>query len=196
MDHHAKVEHPGGGHHEDMAEVRRAHTAELCTAELGEIRRLLDRAYAGSFSEDDWDHTIGGLHVLIVEDGELVGHVAVVQRRLLHRNRSVRAGYVEGLAVRRDRRRRGHAAAAMTEAERAIDRTYELGALSDGTGIEGFYQRRGWLAWAGPTFVLSPDGPQWTSGEDGTILVRRTPTSPELDLAAPLGCDWRTGDAW
>jgi hypothetical protein len=23
-----------------------------------------------------------------------------------------------------------------------------------------------------------------------------TPTSPPLDLSAPLGCDWRGGDVW
>jgi hypothetical protein len=26
--------------------------------------------------------------------------------------------------------------------------------------------------------------------------VWRTPTSPALDLSAPLGCDWRGGDVW
>jgi hypothetical protein len=28
------------------------------------------------------------------------------------------------------------------------------------------------------------------------VLVWRTPTSPALDLNAPLGCDWRDGDVW
>jgi len=120
----------------------------------------------------------------------------VVQRRLLHQDRAVRTGYVEALAVRGDRRRRGYAAAAMSEAEQVIDRAYELGALSDGTGIDGFYQRRGWRTWTGPTFVVGSDGPQWTPDEDGGVLVRRTPTSPALDLSAPLGCDWRAGDVW
>jgi aminoglycoside 2'-N-acetyltransferase I len=179
-----------------MAQLRRTHTAELSAAQLGEVRRLLDAAFAGRFGDDDWEHTLGGVHFLVLEQDELVGHVAVVQRRLVHRNRAVRTGYVEGLAVRGDRRRRGHAAAAMAEAERLIERAYDLGGLSDGTGIEGYYQRRGWLAWAGPTFVLGPDGPRWTPEEDGTVLLRRTPTSPELDLSAPLGCDWRPGDAW
>src|SRR5438093_5269319 len=162
-----------------MAQLRRAHTAELSTAELSEVRRLLDGAYAERFSDDDWDHTVGGVHVLVIEQGDLVGHVAVVQRRLLHSDRAVRAGYVEGLAVRGDRRRRGHAAAAMTEAERVIERAYDLGALSDGTGIEGYYQRRGWLAWAGPTFVLGPDGPRWTPEEAGPVLLRRPAAHPE-----------------
>jgi aminoglycoside 2'-N-acetyltransferase I len=179
-----------------MVELRTRHTAELSTAELGELRRLLDAAFGGRFTDADWDHALGGLHTLVLEQGELVGHVSVVQRQLLHQERSVRTGYVEALAVRGDRRRQGYAAAAMSEAERVIDRGYDLGALSDGTGIDGFYQRRGWRTWAGPTFVISPSGRQWTPDEDGGVLVRRTPTSPALDLSAPLGCEWRAGDVW
>ena len=187
---------PSGGDQGSVVELRIRHTAELSAAELRTVRRLLDDAYRESFTDADWDHTIGGLHTLVLEGGELVGHVAVVQRRLLHRDRSVRAGYVEALAVRSDRRRRGHAAAAMSRAEQVIEAAYDLGALSDGTGVDGFYQRRGWRTWAGPTFVISPNGILWTPDDDGGVLVRPTPTSPALDLAAPLGCEWRTGEVW
>ena len=179
-----------------MVELRTRRTAELSTAELGEIRRLLDDAFGARFTDSDWDHALGGLHTLVLEQGELVGHVSVVRRRLLHQDRSVRTGYVEALAIRGDRRRRGYAAAAMSEAERVIDRDDDLGALADGTGIDGFYQQRGWRTWAGPTFVTGPNGMQWTPEEDGGVLVWRTPTSPALDLSAPLGCDWRPGDVW
>ena len=178
------------------AELRTRHTADLSAAELAGIRRLLDDAFGARFTDDDWDHALGGLHTLVLEESELVGHVSVVQRRLLHQERSVRTGYVEGMAVRGDRRRRGYAAAAMGEAERVIDGAYELGALADGTGIEGFYQRRGWRTWTGPTFVVGPGGREWTTEVDGGVLVWRTPASPALDLDAPLGCDWRDGDVW
>jgi aminoglycoside 2'-N-acetyltransferase I len=179
-----------------MVELRSRHTAELSTAELREIRRPLDLAYGPSFTDDDWEHGLGGLHTVVLEQGELVGHVAVVHRQLLHADQPVRTGYVEALAVRGDRRRRGYAAAALSRAELALEAAYDLGALSNGTGIEGFYQRRGWLTWAGPTFVASSEGVRWTPDDDGGVLVRRTPTSPPLDLAAPLGCQWREGDVW
>jgi aminoglycoside 2'-N-acetyltransferase I len=65
---------------------------------------------------------------------------------LLHRSLAIRTGYVEALAVRRDHRRRGVASVAMSEAEQVSTAAYDVGALSDGTNIEGFYQRRGWLA--------------------------------------------------
>jgi aminoglycoside 2'-N-acetyltransferase I len=185
-----------GGRLSPTVEIRRRRTAELSSAGLHQVRELLDAAYGERFGDEDWEHALGGVHVLVLEDGSLVGHAAVVERRLLHQGRSIRTGYVEALAVRGDRRRRGYAAAAMRAVEELIDATEELGALSDGTGIAGFYQRRGWLTWAGPTFVDSPGGVVWTPDDDGGVLVWRTPTSPPLDLNAPLGCDWREGDVW
>jgi hypothetical protein len=44
--------------------LRRSTTAELSAVELRRLRRLLDEAYDGEFSEDDWRHCLGGLHVL------------------------------------------------------------------------------------------------------------------------------------
>jgi hypothetical protein len=35
-------------------------------------------------SDHDWDHALGGVHALVWEDGELIGHASVIQRRLLH----------------------------------------------------------------------------------------------------------------
>jgi aminoglycoside 2'-N-acetyltransferase I len=187
------------GRRSPTVEVQLRPTAELRADELRTARELLDDAYGERFGDEDWEHALGGTHVLVLEDGELVGHAAVVERRLLHQDRRIRTGYVEALGVRTDRRRRGYAAAAMGAVEEVIDATEDLGALADGTGIEGFYQRRGWLTWAGPTFVDSPGGEAgviWTPEDDGGVLVWRTPTSPPLDLAAPLGCDWREGDVW
>jgi aminoglycoside 2'-N-acetyltransferase I len=119
-----------------------------------------------------------------------------VQRRLLHHDVPIRTGYVEGLAVRGDRRRCGLASAAMSEAERVIVTGYDLGALSDGTNIEGFYQRRGWLSWRGPTSVVSPTGLRRTEEDDGGVLVFPTPSSPGLDIFQSIACDYRRGDVW
>jgi aminoglycoside 2'-N-acetyltransferase I len=184
------------GRRSPIVDVRLRRTAELSAAELREARELLDGAYGDRFDDGDWEHALGGVHALVLEDGALVGHGAVVERRLLHQGRWIRTGYVEALGVRGDRRRRGYAAAAMRAVEETIDATADLGALSDGTGIDGFYQRRGWLTWAGPTFVDTPEGVVWTPDDDGGVLVWRTPTSPPLDLTAALGCDWREGDVW
>jgi aminoglycoside 2'-N-acetyltransferase I len=178
-----------------MTRLRRVTTAELSDAELEAVRRLLFDAFGGRFEESDWEHTLGGVHVLASEDG-VVAHGAVVPRVLATGGRELRTGYVEGVATRSDRRGRGLATLVMREVGRVIEEGYELGALSDGTGIPGFYQRLGWEVWQGPTFAAGPDGPERTADEDGTVLVLRTPASADLDPTGSMTCDWRTGDVW
>ena len=75
-----------------------------------------------------------------------------------------------------------------------IRERFELGAL--GTGRHHFYERLGWLTWTGPAFVRTAEGTRRTPDEDGFILVLPTPASPQLDLAAPISCEWRPGDVW
>jgi aminoglycoside 2'-N-acetyltransferase I len=178
-----------------MSSVRTAHTADLGPATLRELRALLDEVFADEMTDEDWDHSIGGMHAIALDDdGAIVGHGSVVQRRLLHGDRALRTGYVEGVAVRAEARRRGHGAAIMTELERIIRGAYELGAL--GASDEGapLYTSRGWRRWDGPTYALSPDGVVRTADDDGDVYV--FPATAELDLTAPITCDWRAGDAW
>lgn len=177
-----------------MAEVRVAHTADIDAPTLAAARLLLDHAFGERFTDDDWDHALGGIHALVWEAGELVGHAALVQRRLLHRGRALRTGYVEGVGVRADRRGRGHAAAMMTALERVVRSAYDLGALSASEAGAGFYAARGWRRWQGPTSALTPSGVERTEEEDGSIYV--FPVTVPLDLSGALACDWRDGDVW
>src|ERR671933_2033379 len=103
------------------------HTADLWPGAVDEIRALLVEAFCGEIEETDVEHCLGGVHAIVREDGELVAHASVVMRRLLHGGRALRCGYVEGVAVRSDRRRRGHGAAVMEALERIIRGAYELG---------------------------------------------------------------------
>jgi aminoglycoside 2'-N-acetyltransferase I len=177
-----------------MTAVRLVHTADLSTAELGAVRALLLDAFDGDFSDADWEHALGGLHALVRSGGELVGHGSVVQRRLLHGGRALRAGYVEGVGVRADRRGRGLGAALMDPLERVIRAAYDLGALSASAAATGFYATRGWLRWPGPTAVLAPEGIRRTPEEDGGVYV--LPGVARLDPRGELACDWRPGDVW
>jgi aminoglycoside 2'-N-acetyltransferase I len=186
-----------------MPVLRTVHTCDLTPGERESVRALLDAAFAGDpageFTETDWSNTLGGMHTLALLGGTLVGHVAVVQRRLLLEGVGLRTGYVEGLAVAAVHRRRRIGSMLMGEAERVIEAAYELGALSDGTEITGFYGRRGWTRWDGPTAVLAPQGVHATPDDDGGIWVRSTPASPDLAplvAHAQLACDWRPGDVW
>jgi aminoglycoside 2'-N-acetyltransferase I len=145
-------------------------------------------------TEHDWEHALGGVHALAYEDGELVGHASVVQRRLLHAGRALRTGYVEGVAVRAARRRRGLGGALMAELERVIRGAYELGALGATDEAAALYAGRGWRQWQGPTFALTPEGVVRTTDEDDGVYV--LPVNVALDLSGPLTCDWRDGSAW
>ncbi len=178
-----------------MTELRTAHTAWLGLDEREAIRALLEDAFDGDVTDDDYEHALGGVHALVWEDNELIGHAAVVQRRLLHGGRALRAGYVEGVGVRADRRRRGHGAALMEAVERVVRLAYEVGALGATDHAAGFYAARGgWRLWEGPTSALTPTGVVRTEGEDGSIYV--LPGTAALDLSGGLTCDWRDGDLW
>src|SRR5262249_60938356 len=88
----------------------------------------------------------------------LIGHGSVIQRRLLHRGRALRAGYVEAVAVHPDRQREGHGAALMGALERVLRGAYDLGALGSTEEGAGFYTARGWQLWQGPSAALTPSG--------------------------------------
>ena len=95
-----------------MVRVTRAHTAELTSRDLAAARALLDGAFEDlppdeRFSDSDWEHSLGGQHVLVHEGDVLVGHGSLVQRRLLHDGHALRAGYVEAVATAVGHRRRG-----------------------------------------------------------------------------------------
>jgi aminoglycoside 2'-N-acetyltransferase I len=170
-----------------------AHTADLDPVALTAVRTLLDAAFDGDFTDADWDHTVGGMHVMAWAGDELAGHAAVVQRRLVHQGRALRAGYVEGVAVRADQRRRGVGAAVMAPLERIIRAAYDLGALSSSEMAVPFYEARGWRRWQGQTWALTPTGVTRTEDDDDGVYV--LPVAP-VDVTADLTCDWRDGDVW
>lgn len=179
-----------------MTDLRTVHTSDLSGDERTRIRELLDAAFDGGFDDTDWEHACGGMHAVVWEGPEPVAHASVVQRRLLHAGRALRVGYVEAVGVRPDRQGRGRGAAVMSEVERMIVSAYDLGALSTGDGIEGFYTARGWTCWLGRTLVMSPSGIEPTPDDDGSTLVYVPEGGPELDGAGDLACDWRDGDVW
>jgi aminoglycoside 2'-N-acetyltransferase I len=177
-----------------VGDLRTAHTADLEPATLAAARSLLDEVFAGEMTDLDWEHALGGIHALVWDGPDLIGHAAVVQRRLLHGGRALRAGYVEGVAVRGDRRRRGHGGALMGALERVIRGAYDLGGLGATDEAARFYAGRGWRRWEGPSSALTPTGIVPTPEEDGSIYVLTA--GVRLEYGAELTCDWREGDVW
>lgn len=173
-----------------MTTLRTAHTCDLDPTELRAARALMDEAFDGDFSDQDWDHGLGGVHALVHDDsGLLLAHGSVVQRRILHDGRSLRIGYVEAVAVRPDRQRRGLGGQVMGVLERVIDRAYVLGALSASDEGERLYLGRGWQRWKGAVGALGPRGVVPMPDEEPPFLW-----GADLDPAHELLIDWRDGD--
>jgi aminoglycoside 2'-N-acetyltransferase I len=169
-------------------------TAAAAPALREALRRLLDDAFDGDFSHDDWEHALGGWHAIVSEGERLLSHAAVVPRTLEIDGRPLNSGYVEGVATAPDRRGEGLGSLAMSELMDELRPRFALGALS--TDRQRFYQRLGWERWQGPTFVRDGVALRRTPEEDDGIMVLRFGSHCDLDLYAAITCEARTGDDW
>jgi aminoglycoside 2'-N-acetyltransferase I len=178
--------------------LRIAQTDELEPERIAELIALCEAAFEQPFASL-WEKVGPGVHVVAEVAGAPVAHAMIVDRAL-HLGGdtavTVDAAYVEHVATLPTARGEGHASAVMREIGRIIVEEYAIGALA--TSSRAFYERFGWLAWRGPTFVRSRDG-EWlrSAGSDGHVMVLPTPRTPAgLDLAAPIAAEWREGEPW
>jgi aminoglycoside 2'-N-acetyltransferase I len=178
----------------DVHTARLIHTSDLDKETRHSAYQLVTEAFAGDFTDEDWEHALGGMHAVIGHHGMLVAHGAVVQRRLVYQGRALRCGYVEAIAVHTDWRDQGLGHAVLDAVEQVIRGAYQLGALSTSASGERLYRSRGWAQWQGATSVLAPSGLTRTPDDDGTIFVLQVDES--LDVTSDLVCDWRDGDVW
>ncbi len=178
----------------DTPAVRLLASTAVSSELLGDIRRLLDEAFGGQFSDEDWEHTLGGWHVLVTDGDLLVAHAAVVPRRLEVAGVTFSTGYVEGVATAPGRQGQGLGTAAMAPATALVRDRFEFGALS--TERWTFYGRCGWERWQGPTFVRRGEQVVRTEDEDDGVMALRFGPSAAVDLTAPITCEARPGDDW
>lgn len=173
-----------------------AHTHALKPAMLDELRALLDGVFDGDFTDDDWEHGLGGVHAYIEDaDGRIVAHGSVVMRRVVHAGRAHRVGYVEGVGVRADRQRQGLGGRVMAALEEVIDGAYDFGALSASDDGALLYRSRGWQLWNGRIEAYGPAGVMRLPDEEGSTYLRPAAGRP-LPVAedGALLFDWRDGD--
>lgn len=174
--------------------LRAAHTYQLSSLELAEIRALMDDAFDGDFGDEDWDHSLGGIHALVRDGQGIAAHGSVIMRRVLHGGRSHRIGYIEALAVRADRRRQGLGSLVMAELEQVVDGAYEFGALSASDDGALLYRARGWQLWQGRVEALGPDGVVHLPDEEDSVFLRPAAGRALPQPSAALLFDWRDGD--
>jgi aminoglycoside 2'-N-acetyltransferase I len=182
-----------------VIEIVEAGTDEVPADLLRQARQLMDVAFGDdpeeAFGDDDWEHGLGGVHVLLVEHGVVLTHAALVERTLHAGERPLRTGYVEAVATRPDREGEGLGSRAMSRITDLVRSSYDLGAL--GTGRWSFYERLGWERWRGPTYVRTAAGAlERTEEDDDGVMVLRTGPTADLDLEGPLACEERPGDVW
>ncbi|MFE7774677.1 aminoglycoside 2'-N-acetyltransferase [Streptomyces sp. NPDC057445] len=175
--------------------LRTAHTHQLSEAGLADIRNMLDAAFCGDFSDEDWTHGLGGIHAFVRDRRGPAAHGSVIMRRVLHAGRSYRVGHVEAVAVRADRRREGLGGRVMLALETVIDQAYDFGTLSASDEGAGLYRSRGWRLWEGRIEALGPAGPVRLPGEEDSTYLRPAAGRELPDHGAgALLFDWRDGD--
>jgi aminoglycoside 2'-N-acetyltransferase I len=169
-------------------------TDEASADFLLDIRRIVVEAFEGRFSDEDWDHALGGTHVVVTEGDEVISHASVVTRILEVGGQPIRTGYIEGVGTAPARQGQGLGSLAMTEITALVRRDFEMGALS--TEAHGFYENLGWERWRGPTFVRRGSETVRSAEEDDGIMVLRFGGTEHLDLTATIACEGRSGDDW
>ena len=151
-------------------------------------------AFGPTFTDDDWSHSGGGQRFLVVQDGAVVGHAAVVERRISVGAQVLSVGYVEAVAVSPSLQGQRIGAVLVEASNEEIRARFDLGALS--TSAHAFYERLGWERWQGPTYVATGSQVMRTPDEDAGIMILRTQRTPSIDLTAAITCEAREGDDW
>ncbi|EFD56760.1 aminoglycoside 2-N-acetyltransferase aac [Mycobacterium tuberculosis T92] len=164
--------------HTQVHTARLVHTADLDSETRQDIRQMVTGAFAGDFTETDWEHTLGGMHALIWHHGAIIAHAAVIQRRLIYRGNALRCGYVEGVAVRADWRGQRLVSALLDAGpfEASVNGAGALlsfgsGSVSFGRGARRLVRlTRLGCSGHGPTSVLAQRVSPYTD-DDGTVFV-------------------------
>jgi aminoglycoside 2'-N-acetyltransferase I len=167
-------------------------TRDLPEAELAAVVAMCELAYdeplAGLFAlYEPGTHLIGRLASLIVS------HVMWVTRWLQPAGQEpMRTAYVELVASHPSHQGRGYASRLMAAAPGHFQSDYRLAALSPAD--TSLYGRLGWEFWRGPLFIRR-DGQLLPTPEE-RVMVLPLPSTPQLDLDAPLSAEWREGEIW
>jgi aminoglycoside 2'-N-acetyltransferase I len=175
-------------------ELTVAPTDTLAPNERQEIVELCSRAFGQDFSNlfDYLARAREPWHVRARLGDQLVGHAVWTTRWLQPEGQvKLRTAYVDAVATDPSRWGQGIGSAVLSRLAEETD-GYALGALS--TQRASFYEHLGWERWRGPCAVRSVNGIVATPNE--TVLVRRTPHTPPLDLDGLLVADWRGGQPW
>jgi len=157
------------------------------------ITKLLDDAYEGDFSEQDWLHTFGGDRFLGVIDNEVVAHAAVVPREILINEMPTTVGYLEGVAVSSTHQGQGIGSHLLQKISEFCESKYVLSMLS--TDEFDFYGKFGWQRFKGISGVIENGFISLTPDEDDGLMYLAGHSTNSIEILTAY-CDWREGDYW
>ncbi len=171
------------------------HTSQLSSVEKEQIYQLLFQVFKQGFSREDFDHTLGGMHILAYDNHQLIGHVAIVQRSVIVDCSPFRIGYLEGLGVAEAYRRQGIGRKLMEQSSEIIVNSHDFGLLSASEEGLPLYQSLGWKIWTGELYESNRESYQRSFDDEGSVLFWAAP-SQSIAATSPLYCDYRSGDQW
>ncbi len=157
------------------------------------IRDLLDLAYEGDFSSEDWEHTFGGQYFIGFLEKTIIAHGAVVPRPMTIDRAILTVGYVEAIAVLPSQWRHGFGTQLMKVVTQFCHNNYEISMLS--TDENQFYERVGWTQFQGESFVKKSDMEVRTAEEDESLMFLPGKKSEITQIQRAM-CDARSGDSW
>ena len=173
-----------------------AESEQLDAATRGVLRSLWARAFGDDrFDDHDADHAYGGVHVLVLDGDDIVGHASAVPRNICFGDGPWRTvGYVEAVATDPDRQREGVGRRTMERLHDEIHARWPVALLSTGSAT-GFYESLGWERWRGTSYTRTAAGVVADDEHGGLMILRLDPTVVP-DLTVDVTCEDRPGDAW
>jgi aminoglycoside 2'-N-acetyltransferase I len=157
------------------------------------IKNLLNDAYKGDFSEQDWQHTFGGARFIGTLDNQIVAHSAVVPRAVLINNLQTTIGYLEGVAVSSKFQGQRIGSQLLQCVSDFCKSNYEISMLS--TDEFDFYGKFGWQRFKGISGVIQNSVMSLTPEEDDGLMYLAGNSAESIEISTAY-CDWREGDCW
>jgi len=169
-------------------------TDDLSDADDHTCEGLVRGGLGERFTPHDWQHALGGTHVILRDGDRIIGHAAVVPRLLHHGGDEFDGGFVEAVALDPEFRGTGLGARLITAIEEQIESDDVVGVLNSLPDAVGFYERRGWVLWRGLLGGIGNTEEPTPPDEDDAVMVFR-PES-RLDPDGTLLVNNRVGSRW
>lgn len=105
-------------------------TDDLGDADAHTCEGLVRGAFGERFTPHDWQHALGGTHLILRDGDRIIGHAAVVPRLLHHGGDEFDGGFVEAVALDPEFRGTGLGARLMAAIEEQIESDDVVGVLN------------------------------------------------------------------